>query len=242
MTRTKKVWIAAAAGLVLVLAGAGAVLAQTPGTPAAGTTFLDRVAQKLGISTPKLQDAIKGAGSDQLKSQVANGDLTQKQADRIQQGLNNRVDNGTFGFGPGPGMRGKGSPGFEFALGQESQKLADFLGIPLAQLRTELSANGATLATVAQAHGKTRDQLKTFITGEVKAKLDQAVKSQHITQKQEDSALSMLGSHIDQLIDRRFLGHHGFRGLHGRGGATPTTPDTTPQPQGAGAFGTFDHG
>ncbi|HYM14930.1 MAG TPA: hypothetical protein VEZ14_05185 [Dehalococcoidia bacterium] len=242
MTRTKKVWIAAAAGFVLVLAGAGAVLAQTPGTPGTGTTFLDRVAQKLGISTPKLQDAIKGASSDQLKSQVANGDLTQQPADRIQQGLNNRVDNGTFGFGPGSGMHAKGFPRFGFALGQESQKLADFLGIPLAQLKTELSANGATLATVAQGHGKTRDQLKTFITGEAKAKLDQAVKNQDITQKQEDSALSMLSGHIDQLIDSHFLGRHGFRGMTPNGPIVPMTPGTTPHPQGAGPLGAFDRG
>jgi hypothetical protein len=247
MTRTRKIWIAAAAGLVLVLAGAGAVLAQTPGTPTAGTTFLDRVAQKLGIDTPKLQQAIKDAGGDELNQKVADGDLTQKQADRLQQGLNNRVDNGDFGFGRGPGLRGgKGFAfgfGFGGLVGDESQKLADFLGITTDQLKTELSADGATLATVAQAHNKTRDQLKTFITGEAKTQLDQAVKDQNLTQKQEDNILSMLNAHIDQLIDSTFFGHFKFKGgvfPHAAPG-TPGNP-TTPQPQSDGAFGTFDRG
>ncbi len=239
MTRTRKIWIAAAAGLVLVLAGAGAVLAQTPGTTTPGSTFLDRVAQKLGIDTPKLQQAIKDAGSDQLNQEVANGDLTQQRADKMQQGLNNQVDKGNFGFGRGPGMGGRGFAfgfGFGFNLADEGQKFADFLGIPLDQLKTELSADGATLATVAQAHNKTRDQVKTFITGEAKTKLDQAVADQKITQKQEDAALSMLNSHLDQIVDSSFFGHKGdFGGFPGRGrhGNPPASPDnsTTPQPQ-----------
>ena len=247
MTRTRKIWIAAAAGLVLVIAGAGAVLAQTPGTPTAGTTFLDRVAQKLGIDTPKLQQAIKDAGTDDLNQKVANGDLTQKQADRLQQGLNDRVDNGNFGFGRGPGMRGgKGFAfgfGFGGILGEESQKLADFLGITTDQLKTELSADGATLAKVAEAHNKTRDQLKTFITGEAKTQLDQAVKDQKLTQKQEDNILSTLDAHVDQLIDGTFFGHFKFKGgmLPHPAPDAPANPNT-PQPQSDGAFGTFDRG
>jgi hypothetical protein len=247
MTRTRKIWIAAAVGLVLVLAGAGAVLAQTPGTATPGTTFLDRVAQKLGIDTPKLQQAIKSAGTDQLNEKVANGDLTQKQADRLQQGLNNRVDNGGSGFGPGPGMRGGRGFAFGFGpgglIGNESQKLADFLGITTGQLKTELSADGATLATVAQAHNKTRDQLKTFITGEAKTQLDQAVKDQNLTQKQEDNILSMLNAHIDQMIDGAFFGHFKFKGGMSPH-AAPATPGgpSTPQPQSDGNFGTFDRG
>ena len=42
--------------------------------------------------------------------------------------------------------------------------MADFLGISENQLRSEMRAEGATLATVAQAHGKSRDDLQTFLT------------------------------------------------------------------------------
>ena len=55
----RKWWIAGVAGAVVVaLVGAGVVMAQTPTPGASGSSpsFLDRVAQKLGIETPKLQD------------------------------------------------------------------------------------------------------------------------------------------------------------------------------------------
>ena len=88
LTMNKHKWIVIGAATVVVLAiSAGAVMAQTPPTPAAGTSFLDRVAQKLGIETPKLQDAIKGARTDQIDQAVQNGDLTQKQADALKSKL-----------------------------------------------------------------------------------------------------------------------------------------------------------
>lgn len=233
MTRSRKLWIGAAAAVVLVLAGAGAVLAQTPTPGPSGKTFLDRVAEKLGIDTPKLQQAIKDAGTDDLNEKVANGDLTQQQADGLQQGLDKRVDNGAFGFGRGPGMGGPKGFGFEFGIGigDEGQKLADFLGIPLDQLKTELSADGATLATIAQAHGKSRDDLKGFITSETKAKLDQAVSDQKLTQKQADGIMSTLNDHVDKLIDAPMGSHRKFRGRFGAGGgpSAPRSGDATPQ-------------
>ena len=45
-------------------------------------------------------------------------------------------------------------------LADAPQKFADFLGITLDQLKAELQADGATIANVAEAHGKSRDQLK----------------------------------------------------------------------------------
>ena len=47
-------------------------------------------------------------------------------------------------------------------LADASQKFAEFLGITTDQLKTELQADNATIATVAAAHGKSRDQVKTF--------------------------------------------------------------------------------
>ena len=159
----KRKWLIAGAGVaVLAVVSAGAVMAQTPPTPTAGTTFLDRVAQKLGIDTPKLQSAITGAKTDQIDESVANGDLTQKQADALKAKVNSTPPNG---FG-GRGFGGFGGHGFEMkgarGVGDTptSQQLADFLGITVDQLNTERKADGATLATVAQAHNKSRDELK----------------------------------------------------------------------------------
>ncbi|MDE3095227.1 MAG: hypothetical protein KGK07_04395 [Chloroflexota bacterium] len=199
-------WLAAVGGAALVVVvGAGVVMAQTP-TPGAGTatSFLDRVAQKLGITTPKLQSAINSAANDQIDAMVKSGKLTQQQADQLKQAIAQGRGPGLggpfFDHGFGPGMHGP--KGFGMGpLGPEMGKLASFLGISASQLRTELQASNATLATVAQAHGKSRTDLKNFITSEAKTRLDEAVKDGKLTQQQETSMLSLLSSNVDAIID-----------------------------------------
>jgi hypothetical protein len=243
---SRRRWIVAVGGaLVVAVVGAGVVMAQTP-TPGSGTngpTFLDRVAQKLGIDTGKLQDAVKGARTDQIDEAVANGDLTQKQADNLKNKLQNAPDGGAFGFG-GPGKRGfgPGGPGaFGFGLGfgklgfgDAGQRFADFLGIPLDQFQTELSANGATLATLGAAHGKSRDEVKNFITSTAKSQMDAAVANGDITQKVEDNALAALNARLDQLVDGNFGmgGKHGFRLPFGHPGEAPEASPSPPSQSG----------
>lgn len=229
MKKIRTWWIVAGvAGLLIaVVAGFGAVSAQTPvpGTSTTGTTLLQRVADKLGIDVGTVRDAVKSAESDQIDAKVASGELTQAQADQLKQQIANASDQALLGgpFGRGPGM-GRGVGPFT-----DPAALASFLGITEAQLRTEQQASGATLATVAQAHGKSRDELKTFITTQAKTRLDQEVAAGEITQAQEDTMLSTLSQNIDQMIDATggLFGHDGF----GRGpmdGADLDDGSTTP--------------
>jgi len=244
-----KKWILALAGVAAVVAiGSAAVMAQTPpaGTGTA-QSFWDRVAQKLGIQTSTLTDAVKSARTDQIDEAVQNGDLTQKQADALKQRLAQTPDagpepfgqgsmghgsmDGGFGFGKGFGF----GRGFELGLPDAMNKLAGFLGISQDQLQTQLQASDATLATVAQANGKSRDELKTFIRDTVKANLDAAVANGDLTQKREDAALAQLDANLDKIVDSQF----GFKGMHAgepdmdqnepgdQGGGT-ATPGTTP--------------
>jgi hypothetical protein len=199
------------------------------------------VAQKLGIDTPKLQKAISDTRNEDVDSAVQNGDLTQKQADALKQRIQNMPGFGGRGMGGPDGLGRSGSkgfgPGLEFGpgmgLADASQKFADFLGITTDQLKTELQADNATIATVAAANKKSRDQVKTFITDGAKAKLDEAVKNGDLTQKREDAALKMLNDNMDKLLDGKFGfffrggfgGHMGPRhGKHG-GNATPNTQE-----------------
>ena len=214
-----KKWLLAVAGVAVVaVIGAGVVMAQTPGA-GTGTSFLDRVAQKLGITTPKLENAIKSARTDQIDEALKNGQITQQQADALKQKLSQSPNGGAFGFGFGMGHMGRGAfgRGGPFGLMGAADKLAGFLGISQSQLVTELQAPNATLATVAQAHGKSRNDLKTFITNTAKSALDTAVKDGKITQQQESNMLSQLNSHLDQLIDGTFFGGRG-RGMPFGGG------------------------
>ena len=182
-------WKVAVAGAMLVAAiasTAAVVAAQTPvpGASTTGTSFLSRVAAKLGIDSATLETAVKSSATDQVNEQVQAGTLTQAQADQILQRIQNAPAD-ALGFGPGfghgPGDHGPG--GF-----MDQDGLAQFLGITTDQLDTELDATDATLAGVAQAHGKTTDELKAFLTSEAKTRLDQDVADGRITQSEADAA------------------------------------------------------
>jgi polyhydroxyalkanoate synthesis regulator phasin len=226
MTRTW--WIAGSAAVALVVAlGAGTLVMAQQSNQSDGTTFLDRVAQKLGIDTPKLQDAVKSAASDEVDAAVQRGDLTQQQADKIKQG----IANGKLPGFNGPlfdGHAGRGKKGFGFGFfGADLSNLAGLLGISQDQLKTELRADNATLASVAEAHGKSRDDLKNFISGEAKTQLDQAVSKGKITQQQADTMLSALQGRLDALIDRAPPFFRGKLMMPGMGAPDmPTTPAT----------------
>jgi hypothetical protein len=226
--------MAAAAAVLAAAVGAGMVMAQSQ-DDGTGIDFLGRVAEKLGVDRPKLDQAIQDARSDQLDEAVANGDLTQKQADALKERLDELPGDAPFiapGFGHkfgedfAFGFGGDGGFAFKFAFGGhgagfESADLAEFLGIDEAQLGEELQADGATLVTVAQAHGKSRDELKAFISDGVKTRLDEAVAAGDLTPERADEIVAKFNDHLDRLIDGEFGGKpfgRGFKSEFGFGG------------------------
>ncbi len=76
-----------AAILVLVLVGVGAASAQTSNTEAASPydQFVSRVAQLLGKTPAQLEAMMTRASTEQIDRAVADGDLTQEQADAIKE-------------------------------------------------------------------------------------------------------------------------------------------------------------
>lgn len=237
MTRRK--WLlAAAAGAVALVVGVGAALAQDA-QQENGTSFLDRVAAKLGIDTPRLEQAIRDARNEEIDERVAAGDLTQEQAEALKERLEDLPADafgGPFRHKPGFGFKFSfGPPGVGLCIGFDSESLSEFLGITPEQLHEELQAEDATLATVAEAHGKSREELRSFIEGEQKAKLDEAVEAGKITQERADELLADMRERIDELIDRAFalppkpFFHDGpFRFRED----APDDGDTTPEQQG----------
>lgn len=200
----KRGWLIAGLGAALIaIAAIGVSFAQDGGADG-NPTLLDRIAGKLGIDTPKLEQAIHDARSDEIDARVARGDLTQEQADRLKERLDKLPADAPFGFGPWAhdgGPHGGGSHFKGGVLGTEKGQLAEFLGIDEAQLRQELSADGATLAKVAEAHGKSRDDLKGFIVAQAKERLDEAVSDGRIDQARADEVLAKVQSGLDALID-----------------------------------------
>jgi hypothetical protein len=103
------------------------------------------------------------------------------------------------------------------AVGGASEELAEFLGIPLEQLESELSAEGATPASVAEAHGRTREELKTFYTDQMEWQLIEAVAAGNMSQDDADSMMERFASMIDAIID----GEQGDSGFTNEGGGPP---------------------
>lgn len=222
MNKIRTWWVLAVVGVVATAAigATTGVMAQTPvpGINDTGTTFIDRVAEKLGISSDTLSEAVKSSADDVIDEKVASGELTQEQADAMKTRIANAPDEALGGIGRGPGFGHRG--GFGFFGGDE---LATFLGITTDDLRTEMQGDGATLATVAAAHGKSRDELKAFLTDQIKARLDEGVASGEHTQADADQKLANFTANLDAMIDGTMP--QGGPGMH-RGGP--------------GGFGDFD--
>jgi len=193
----------------------------------------EELATFLGVSTEQLQSELDAEGATlagvaeahdrtrdelkiffteqqqaQLDDAVAAGTMSQEDADRMLDDFASRIDdmidgNMSFGGGPGAGGFAAGGPGRGLFIGGPSEELAAFLDIPLQQLESELSADGATPASVAEAHGRTRDELKTFYTEQLQTQLLDEVAAGTISVEEADSMTERVVATIDDIIDGR---------------------------------------
>lgn len=209
---TPKRILAVAAALVVVVVGAGGAIAASNGSSTSGNGFLARVAQHLGISTQKLQDATKAAALDQVDADLKAGRLTKAQADILK----TRINSGEFPLFGGP--RGFG-PGFGFHHGPfgNLSAAADYLGLTTRQLMQRLSS-GQSLAAVAKAQDKSVDGLKQAMIDAANRQLDQAVKNGLLTADEAKEEKAELKGRIDNLVNGDFPGLGQRREFRFRGG------------------------
>jgi hypothetical protein len=181
--------------------------------------FLQSLAGRLNIDVATLTAAVKQTSLDQVAKLLGDGTITQAQADAMTARINSGdID---FGFGGGPGgprglgddHGGPGGPGG--MMDEDGQAMATFLGTDTATLETELHTDGATLATVAASHGKSRDELKAFLTAQISGSLSQAVTDGKLTQAEADTKLADAVANLDARIDgvHPESGHGGPRGM-----------------------------
>jgi phosphoglycolate phosphatase-like HAD superfamily hydrolase len=174
-------------------------LSEEGATPASVAEAHDRTRDELETFYTEQQQA-------QLSEAVAAGTLSQDQADQSLEAFASRIDdiidgNVPVGGGPGGGVITFGGPGMGLAIGGPSEELAAFLGVPLDQLESELSAEGATPASVAEAHDRTRDELETFYTEQVESQVLEAVVNGTMSPDEGDAMIERLTSNIDAIID-----------------------------------------
>ncbi len=132
MRKNTKVWALALVALVALGTVGYVVFAQTTGSQAAvstGKAYLARVAEKLGVTEDALLNAMYEARVEMIDEAVAEGKLTQAQADYLKAVLKARLDYQKaegyqkgygwglgFGFGPRGFGRGWGR-GFGWGFG-----------------------------------------------------------------------------------------------------------------------------
>src|SRR3954447_9952419 len=174
--RTTLVVMGVGAGLILGLVLspmvhtgiASAQTGPTPGQPSAlVTTFLDKLAGALGIKRPTLDAAIKTAADGTAADAVTKGQLTQPQADKLKQ----RLEQGGAWGGMSRGGNRAGFPQF-------GKTLLDAVAAALKEtpqaLMTELRS-GKSLDAIASAHGTTVKAVKDAALAAAKTELDKAV-------------------------------------------------------------------
>jgi hypothetical protein len=189
-----------AAALVAVVGSAGAIAATGALSPQEESrAVLDDVAERLGVESSELGDAIKAALKARVDAAVDAGRLTEAQAAELKE----RIDSDEVPlFGLGRGGPGRGHFG-------DLDAAASYLGVTEEALRTEL-AEGRTLAEVAEAEGKSVDGLVDALVAAAKEDLQQAVADGRLTDAQRDDIVATLESRITAKVN----GERGF----GRGG------------------------
>lgn len=207
----RKFWkIAGIALLVAILGGAaiGAVALAQDGEDGDGFPFNFRerlhetVADILGISVDEYDAALESAQERVLGEAVKDGWLTQDQADRMQE----RMDEG---FGRGmhggfPGTRGdKFGPGRGSFMGAPENSLlgvaAEKLNITQQELQDELQ-DGKSIADVASEKGVELQGIADAYLAQLEESLNQAVEDGRITQNHADLMLTRAQENVmDQL-------------------------------------------
>ena len=169
--------------------------------------FINKVAANLNISPDQLKGAVKDAALQTVDEQVAAGKLTQAQGDKIKAAINS---------GKYPQlarlfrMR-------QTILQQVRRGIvvssARAIGIAPQGLASQLKS-GKSIADVAAEHNVSLDTVKSQITSDFQAKLDQLVKDGKVTQAQADNAMQKLQANLDKILTHQ--------GTQGADAASPT--------------------
>ena len=187
-------------------------LVTTLGLGTLGTALSPALADTAtGGRATKIKDALKGLVSD--------GTLTQAQADKVAETLDQQLPKGGPGFGPGR------HPGH--GPGAHLEDAADVLGLTPAQVRTALEG-GKSLLDLAQEKGVSKDKLVAALVGDAKARLAARVKAGELTQAEADSRLKELTARVEDLVTRKGLPERGFR--HDQRGPGAPAPDGSDGP------------
>lgn len=200
MTRKRFVLIAGALALVAVLAVGGVATVFAAGSTTSdgtsrGQEFLNRLANNLGITPDKLQQGLKTTADQEIDNAVANGRITQDQANKAKQNVEN--GNGLSAFTRFFGARMHNRDLLRFGAMND---LASELGMTPQDLSSQLQS-GKTLKQIISDQHKTVDEVVNAVAAKVQQTLDTAVANGKLTQAREDTILANLKTRLTNLIN-----------------------------------------
>jgi hypothetical protein len=168
----------------------------------------DAIANVLGISVDEYDSAVNTAQQQVMDEAVSGGYLTQDQADRMQERMDQGAGPGFGGefMGPRGGMFGRGMGHGGFMGGPENSLVsvaADKLGMTVNELATELS-NGKSIADVAKDKNVDTQTIVDAYLAQVQDSLNQAVTNGRITQTQADSILQQTKDNVPDMLNNTF--------------------------------------
>jgi hypothetical protein len=177
---------------------------------AQATAFLDRVAAKLGVTADRWRAAFLDTAKEDIRARVAEGKLTQAQADRLIARLE-QSGPGLFGLLGRAGAHGRIRDRVQDRVGalQPIRRTIDLVasttGLTARQVQEQLRA-GQTLAEIGASKGKTQAQLRDAIVAETRQGVETAVTNGRLTRQQADRLLQNLPERIDRLLTSKFQG------------------------------------
>jgi len=197
----------------LVIAGAQndpGTTSPTTAAPATPPSSVPGTPDPSGKRGPRGDNPLKQT----LDELVANGTITQAQADAITNGVKAKIEAGKGAGHPGPGGAGghpgKGGPGFGFDRQDVVNAAAAAIGIDAAALKTEMG-NGTSLADVAKAHGVDPQKVIDAIVTAGSANIDAAVAAGKIPADRAEAIKEKLAAHAQDLVTKA-PGSHKPRG------------------------------
>jgi len=197
MKITKRIAPAGLAG-VLGLTGLGMAAVGAPLAVAAGSAPTAEAGA--GYAGDRLQ-----AITDALADLVADGTITQDQADKVAAALDE-----SDALRPG----GPGGPGGHGGMVRlDLDAAADALGLTPAELRDALATEGTTLSDVAEEQGVETSTLVDALVAAGEDRIDQAVTDGRLTQEQAEELREALPERVAAAIEMEFRGERG----HGPG-------------------------
>lgn len=216
MTASRKTKLVAAGGGLAALVLAAGALAQTDtfSPKEESDALVADAAELLGVEPAELTDALRQAFENRIDAAVADGRLTEEQAERMREHLESGdlpLLHGPWGgHGPGDGM------GLHHGFGGGLDAAAETLGLSEDELRDALR-DGDTLADVAEEQGVSVDDLVRAMVDAARADLDQAVEDGRMTDTMRDSMLESLDERIRALVTEGLRPMHGGPGHRGFG-------------------------